>query len=131
MKKILFILALMPLIMSCSKDSDVSDIEQAKNDYKWLESNIEGYWDEVFYEGENIGGILKERYALFKDGKVYSDGLFGIHLKEETYQLKYDNSFIYLFIGKYKYRVLNINEQEHTMFIEHPVGELKKRSGSY
>lgn len=128
MKKLLLILALIPLFCSCSNDSNNDEIDKAKRDYEWLQKNIEGCWDEVFYEGENLFGVLTPGYACFEKDMVFSKDLFGQD-GERYFQLKYTYGLIYIIVGNVEYRVLSVNESNGVIFLNRQVGELKKRSG--
>lgn len=140
MKKIMFLLAMLPLMMftSCSSDDNEKELtpeEIYKEDKIWIEQNIVGKW-EMTHAYNSISGVWGDAafgdkictYEFKSDGTVHiTNNPYG---KDEntTYKI-FINDMLRLNIGNDNPSVFSIEKSTHSMTL-YDYGKFRKLAGN-
>lgn len=126
MKKLLLILALIPLFCSCSNENDSVSIDEIRaEEYKWIKDNIDGYWDAHYID---IYKPSIEESLYFNGDKVKSlnilleDGVYPFYIELDMLNR------INLVINGVDYFIVDIDKNSKILTIQN-FPNLKKRSG--
>ena len=115
MKKLLWILAFVPLLASCSKNNEDSNLNK---EYQWVVENIDGTWSEISYYNSSYNSSISI-HPNFRSKYIFKGNILDIiESNGETKHLSFEviNEMVtYIVIDGKKYLVASVNEQEEVI----------------